>query len=354
MKTIIKIPVYLLFVSFCSTLSAQTQSIVTGHITGLPDNTKVWIISNTKYWKDSTISRNGNFQFILKDTNQGAYDIRLSRSLEQNTWKEFLIDKGELIIHAKNGLLKEVTVLGSPYAVDLNNYWQYQRSDKEFSYHISRINSMADARKLDSIKAIIALKWLKENPQSKIKAYLLYTIIKGHIPNEQLQIFINELSPELKQTVFANYLQMGINAPKITEIGQIAPDFVQADTSGIPVSIKQFRGKYVLIDFWASWCIPCREENPNLKKAYEKLKEKGLNILGVSLDWNKKNWIEAIHQDSLNWIHVSDLNFWDNYLVKLYGIHSVPANFLIDPEGKIIAKNLRGENLETELNKLIK
>ena len=123
---------------------------------------------------------------------------------------------------------------------------------------------------------------------------------------------------------------------------------------GKPVSLKDFRGKYVLIDFWASWCGPCRMENPNVVEAYNKYSKKNFTVLGVSLDRERNAWLKAIKDDKLTWTQVSDLKFWDNAVAKLYRISSIPQNILVDPNGKIIARNLRGEELQSKLAELLK
>lgn len=142
-----------------------------------------------------------------------------------------------------------------------------------------------------------------------------------------------------------------------TAIGNIAPDFTQTDTAGVNVSLHDFKGKYVLIDFWASWCKPCRRENPFVIQAFNKYKDKGFTIISVSLDapgWKDK-WLNAIHQDGIGgWTHLSDLNFWDNAVSKLYGIRSIPMNFLVNPKGIIVAKELRGEALENTLQQILR
>ena len=129
-------------------------------------------------------------------------------------------------------------------------------------------------------------------------------------------------------------------------VGADAYDFEQNDVNGKPVKLSDFKGKYVLIDFWASWCKPCRQENPNVVKAYQAYKDKNFEILGVSLDSDKNNWLKAIKDDGLTWTNVSDLKGWKNEVGELYAIKAVPTNYLISPEGKIIAKDLRGADLE--------
>ena len=131
-------------------------------------------------------------------------------------------------------------------------------------------------------------------------------------------------------------------------------DFTQPDTSGNPVSLASYRGKYVLVDFWASWCRPCRQENPNVVENYNRFKDKNFTVLGVSLDQAKPAWVNAIQMDGLTWVHVSDLQYWSNAVAKQLNITSIPQNFLIDPDGKIIAKNLRGPALERKLSAVLK
>ena len=141
---------------------------------------------------------------------------------------------------------------------------------------------------------------------------------------------------------------------KATGVGAIAPDFTQNDTLGNPLKLSSLRGNYVLVDFWASWCGPCRAENPNIVKAYAKYRQKGFEILGVSLDAekDKDKWLKAIQKDGLTWPQVSELKGWGAEVAQVYVIKAIPQNFLLDPSGKIIAKNLRGEALEKKLAEL--
>lgn len=193
--------------------------------------------------------------------------------------------------------------------------------------------------------------YVKKNPASPIAVWALQQYAGWEINPEKADPLFASLSESNKRLPSALLLREDIDIARKTGIGRIAMDFTQNDTSGNPVMLSSLRGKYLLIDFWASWCGPCRAENPNVVKVYQKYRDRNFHIIGVSLDrpGQKEKWMKAIHDDKLEWTHVSDLKFWDNEVAKQYGIKAIPQNLLLDPEGKIIAKNLRGEELESKL-----
>ncbi|WP_448701459.1 redoxin domain-containing protein [Mucilaginibacter sp. AW1-3] len=199
-------------------------------------------------------------------------------------------------------------------------------------------------------------KFIADNPKSFISLAALGTINNSSADPFEMEKIFNTLAPEVRTTEGGVSFKQMLDIAKTTAIGSIAPDFTQADTSGKPVTLSSLRGKYVLIDFWASWCGPCRQENPNVVRVYNQYKAKNFTVLGVSLDREdgKAAWLKAIKDDGLTWTQVSDLKYWANQAGVLYKVNSIPQNYLLDPTGKIIAKNLRGADLEAKLAEVLK
>ncbi len=194
--------------------------------------------------------------------------------------------------------------------------------------------------------------YLDNNPASFIAPYIVQSL---HYSKEadEIEALLAKLDPSLKGSTLVGNISRRVEVLKNVAVGMPAPEFTQNDSLGNPVSLSSFRGKYLLIDFWAAWCPPCRAENPNVVEAYHKYNNKGFEVLGVSLDRSRERWLKAVQDDELVWTQVSDLKYWSNEAAALYGISSIPSNLLIDPDGMIIKKNLRGEDLHSALEELM-
>jgi peroxiredoxin len=201
----------------------------------------------------------------------------------------------------------------------------------------------------------LSISFIKQHPDSYVSLVMaLPNVVEGERDTSFVPYY-NSLSASIRSTKKGVEMRGIIEGLKAMRPGAMAPDFTQPDTSGKQITLSSFRGKYVLLDFWASWCGPCRDENPNVVKLYKKYKSKNFTILSVSLDRAKdrKEWMNAIHNDHLTWTQVSDLKYWKNGAAELYGIQAIPQNFLVDPNGKIVAVNLFGGDLDKQLEKVL-
>lgn len=278
------------------------------------------------------------------------------------------LDKGAISVQGKT--LKESVVKGSAAHKDFELLRSKQKPVvdklKGFQDEMVELSKKGVDRKDPAYEALAdkLMKTFKEqtpiddefvrtHPDSWVSWNMLAD--KSIISNpESFKTLYNGMSAKFRNSEEGAKVTKKLDIAFRTAIGQYAPDFTQNNTAGTPVSLASLKGKYVLIDFWASWCGPCRAENPNVKKAYEKFKGKNFEILAVSLDNKKDAWEKAIADDGLSWLHVSDLKGWNNVVAELYNVKAVPQNWLIDPDGKIIAVNMRGAELDERLSALVK
>lgn len=198
-----------------------------------------------------------------------------------------------------------------------------------------------------------SVEFAEKNKDNLAGFYAMSSLDQTKYESELLK-YADDIKGKFPNTIAVQSFTAKMEKLKTLAVGQTAPDFQMTSADGKELKLSQFRGKYVLLDFWASWCAPCREENPNVVKQYNTFKDKNFTILGVSLDNNKDLWLKAIKDDKLAWNHASELKQWDSDVVKQYSIEGIPASYLLDKEGKIIAKNLRGAELEAFLTKTLK
>ncbi|MBP1618440.1 MAG: Thiol-disulfide oxidoreductase resA [Bacteroidetes bacterium] len=320
---------------------------------------------------DTAVVVNGAFQFSGTVTSPKQARLafgRKEKAARNNDVAMFYIEKGVVTINGVDSaktavissplnddytklknLLKPVSVQQEALMKEYQAATPEQKKDEVFMAKIE-----ARDEELSKQEKMILKSFLQQNKSSFVNFFVL-SQIGGYAPDvAEIEPLFQSLSSSLKSTTEGKEFAEKIASLKAVGVGAIAPDFTQNDTKGNPVKLSSFRGKYILVDFWASWCGPCRRENPAVLEAYNQFKDKNFTILGVSLDNAQANWEKAIEADKLAWTQVSDLRGWQNEVAVLYGVQSIPQNFLLDPNGKILAKNLRGEELKSKLNELIK
>jgi peroxiredoxin len=281
--------------------------------------------------------------------------------------KEFILDKGIISVDITSDLASAL-IKGSKAQDDLV---QYNIEQAPYSTKINDINN--EAQRLtsagiaaDSIGRLFRIpfrnatreladfqkKFVQKNSSAFISLLLIPNIAGSTNNYIEADSLLSGLTDNIESSATAKAIREYIISQKKTSIDALAPDFRLADTSGKKIALSDLKGKYVLLDFWAAWCGPCRQENPNVVQAFKTYKNNGFTVFGVSLDKEKKSWLRAIHDDGLQWQHVSDLKFWGSEAAILYGITSIPRNFLLDPNGKIIGRDLRGQDLLDKLEEL--
>jgi peroxiredoxin len=340
---------------------AQKKLTITGKVKGLKEGQ---VISLTDVNRPADTLAKAKFSkgvFVLKGELKEPMILNINMG-DKKSLMTFL-DNSTVKVAGDINRLNEIKVSGSPLH---NDFWDFKKTFDPLFEKLMKLNQQyQQGQRTDSLA--MAMNSLKEDIQkeidqfiekrksSPVSAFLIAATIQLNDDIFLTEKRLSSLKPSALENMYGVYLKETVAEARINAVGSMALDFTQADTSGNPVSLSSFRGKYVLLDFWASWCGPCRQENPNVVANFKKFSAKNFTVLGVSLDrpGQKDRWLQAIYKDNLTWTHVSDLQFWNNAVAQQYRVQGIPKNWLIGPDGKIIAKDLRGPALEQKLCEIL-
>jgi len=350
-------------------LVASGQGIfIKGKIQEIPENLVLNQIlpQGTQTITKLSISPDGSFQHYVPEGNSGFYQLWVSKQSftvlvlhpgdsvdlvlssqdmsiplsikgsEDTEIARFIILQGRKLKQVRDSLQQVYTTfLYTPQRDSMTSVLMMQYSENDIRFHQ------------------LVRQTVQEHPGS-LALYFFTEYLDKNTDIELFDLLLNSMWSQHSTNPFVQSLKYQVDISKITAIGNVAPDIKLPTPEGDSLSLSSFRGTYVLVDFWAGWCGPCRRENPKLRKVYQKYHDKGFQIYGVSLDKDRNLWLSAIAADSLAWSQVSDLKYWSSVAARAYGVSSIPASFLLDPEGRIIAKGIRSEQLEERLREIYK
>ncbi len=319
--------IILLAAGILTACGPRPEATLDATVVGIVDGTKVVLLDSDRTRVDSTTVAGGKFHF----------DIAKARP-----------DQAILSIDGAPGLIPFFVEPGAIAAtIDMTNGPTFSgtvTNDAAKAFQDGLI--FAADREKYRVDAVMGA------PASVFSAYLIYSAAHAQTTPAEIDSLLAIIA-DAPANAFTDRLVERRELLAASAVGVQAPDFTQAQPDGTPLTLSELRGKLVLIDFWASWCGPCRMENPNVVKLYERFKDRGFEILGVSLDDNREAWLKAIADDGLTWRHVSDIGGWQNAVAEQYAVRSIPHTVLVSPEGVILAKNLRGAALEAKVAEIL-
>ena len=350
----------------------DNEFIINGEASGIENGKKVFIEVQTETGftvKDTAVVTDGKFE--LKGITE-EIDLGFIRIENEQINLPLILEEGKIEINIVKDSLHKSTLGGTP---NNDKFQKFNTESRAISEKVAKFEKdngpemqkaqmsndtvtinklLKEYKKFQNEMNDYSKKFIKENPDAYLSVLLLENfLMRQYLTPEEIKSYFEGLDKDVKETKSGKKIKTALDSMSAIVIGKPAPNFSAPSPEGKTISLKESLGKVTIIDFWASWCGPCRAENPNVVALYNEFHPQGLNIIGVSLDKDAAKWKEAIAKDGLIWPHVSNLKFWEDPIAKQYNVQSIPATFILDEKGNIVAKDLRGEELRAKVAALL-